>query len=159
MISHSELLESLNYNEKTGIFTCNNPQPRSSIKKGDVCGSTEKTGYIRIVVRGKRYSAHRLAWFYVHGVWPRDTIDHINRNKSDNRITNLRDCPYSVNQRNIGVRSNNSSGETGVYFFKRSSKWRSYIRVDGSSICLGTYKNKSQAISARDLANYLYYGD
>ena len=56
-----------------------------------MAGSVHSTGYVRIGIDGRKYTSHRLAWLYVHGVWPSDQIDHINRNRSDNRIANLRE--------------------------------------------------------------------
>ena len=56
-----------------------------------MAGSVHSTGYVRIGVDGGKYTAHCLAWLYTHGVWPSDQIDHINGNRSDNRIANLRE--------------------------------------------------------------------
>ncbi len=84
---HPELAmirEKVRYNPETGNFT-------SNIHKGvRVKGYMRDDGYIGVSVNSKKYAAHRLAWFYMHGVWPENDIDHINGNTSDNRLSNLR---------------------------------------------------------------------
>lgn len=95
-------------------------------------------------VMGHVVYAHRLAWFYVHGVWPTNEIDHINRNKSDNRIENLRDVTRTVNQRNLPV--------WGIVPFRgvRTSKnrFQAQISINGRSKYLGSYKTAEAAHEA-----------
>ena len=87
-ITADELRSILHYNPLTGVFTrIRSAHPH---RVGVVVGSVSH-GYILIGLLGKRYRAHRLAWLYVYGTWPKHDIDHINRNRSDNRICNLRD--------------------------------------------------------------------
>ena len=117
-----------------------------------VAGSLHPTGYIFINLFRKRYSAHRLAWFYVYGIWPKNDIDHINRSCADNRILNLRDVTKSKNQHNSKMRINNTSGIKGVSFQKRSQKWRAVIDKDGEQIWLGEFIDKQSAIEARRLS-------
>ena len=102
-LTQKELKVFLHYCPTSGVFTrsitvCN------KARKGDkISGKTTK-GYIRVRIKRTEYYAHRLAWLYVYGEWPKDQIDHINRDKSDNRITNLRDVTCSENNRNKGPR-------------------------------------------------------
>lgn len=84
-------------------------------KKGSIAGYLTSNGYIRIQVDGIQYLAHRLAWLWVYGSWPKDQIDHINMVRSDNRICNLRECNHSENMQNQKYAQRNSaSGFLGV---------------------------------------------
>jgi hypothetical protein len=76
-------------------------------------------------------------------------IDHINRNKKDNRLCNLRICDKSINAFNIGIKSNNTSGVTGVWFRKDTKKWVAEIKKNYKKISLGCYEKKEDAIKAR----------
>lgn len=158
-LTQKQLKSLLSYNKDTGIFTwlnCNS----GSVKKGDTAGNINHYGYMRIgtTINGKvkRYLAHRLAWLYVHGSLPRNQIDHINHDRLDNRIINLREATHEENQRNKTMQLNNKSGVTGVSFHKPTSKWRSHIQVNGKSIHLGLFIYKNDAICARLHANRLY---
>lgn len=97
---------------------------------------------------------HRIAWFLYHGEWPRFTIDHINRIKNDNRISNLRDVTQFINCQN---RSDNKSGIVGVYWDKRESKWRAKIRKDGKMVGLGYFDDINDAAKVRRNAEELYH--
>jgi hypothetical protein len=105
-------------------------------------------GYWRICLYDVRYPAHRLAWLYSYGVWPREEIDHINGEKSDNRLTNLRLATHSENRANAGPQKNNSSGYKGVGFNKKTGKWRATIRKDRRPISLGYFATAEEAHSA-----------
>lgn len=102
-----------------------------------------------MMIDGKNYLAHRLAWFYVYGEWPKNQIDHINRIKTDNRIFNLRDVDNSTNQHNNALRKHNTSGTTGVMNCKSRNCWGAQIYVNNKRIYLGIYKTKEDAILAR----------
>lgn len=97
-LKHSSLVEWLDYSAMTGEFRWRYPKGKSGA--GDVAGSETKFGYVVIGLCGASYFAHRLAWFYVHGVWPSIQIDHKNRIKTDNRIDNLRDVTAAINTQN-----------------------------------------------------------
>ena len=99
--------------------------------------------------RAKIY-AHRAAWAITYGEWP-NVIDHINGNPADNRIINLRSVSQSLNSRNQRLRSTNTSGHCGVYFYKSRNKWTAQVMVDGKSKSLGYFSDKEDAIAARDL--------
>jgi len=135
------------YNPETGVFTWK--QYRSSnAKKGDLAGTINNTGYraIRVTVEGKQKHlyTHRLAWFITHGELP-NIIDHINHNRDDNRIENLRSVNNSENLRNSKMRVNNKSGYRGVYFLKSINKWESQITLNGKKTHLGHFSCPKEA--------------
>jgi len=155
MITQEQLKEILHYNPETGIFTWRT-KAAVRIKIGDVAGFVCDTRYIRIKIKGKPYVAHRLAWLYVYGVWPKEQIDHINHDRADNRIINLREVTHQENQKNQSMRKANTSGVCGVSWEKGVRKWRARITVKGIKISLGCFADKDAAIRARKSADAKY---
>ena len=143
MITQQELKEALSYNKDTGTFTW--------IKTATVAGSKLNTGYISIKINQKRYVAHRLAWLYIHGDMPNNQLDHINRNKSDNRIENLRECNNAENSQNkINPLSTNKSGYFGVSYYKnrKLNPYVASIYANGTNTHIGCYNNPIDAHEA-----------
>src|SRR5574343_540205 len=144
-IDHATLTTLLHYDPDTGEFTQKlkwwNRQP------GDKPGNVSPQGYWYLCVGGKQYPAHRLAWFYVHKNWPKGDIDHINRNRLDNRIVNLRDTSTSDNLHNSPHR-NPSSGVKGVHVNKDGT-WDAVIMVNGKTHRLFSYSTIDDAAAAR----------
>lgn len=95
-----------------------------------------------------QYYAHRLAWFYVHGKWPKLYIDHINRNKSDNRICNLREATAAQNAQNSHPLGRGISGAKGVTWHAQSKLWHAKIKINSRNICLGYYPTIQEAAAA-----------
>lgn len=91
-------------------------------------GYLHNMGYIELVWAGTKFMAHRLIFWMHHG-WMPSEIDRINGIKTDNRIENLRPCSKAQNQANVGLRSNNTSGQTGVTYIKSSDKWQAALQV------------------------------
>ena len=149
-VTQDELKELLSYDPLTGIFRW--IKVRSGVRAGEVAGSINGWGYRHISVIGNRYQAHRLAWLYVYGEWPHDQIDHINRDKLDNRINNLRDVNQSVNMRNAQMNKNNTSGVLGVYWVKKRLKWISRINFNGRTHHLGEFNSFPDAVCTRKAA-------
>lgn len=153
----------LNYDSVTGIFYWSVEIKNGNVirrRVGDVAGSIDKTkGYRRIRVNKKDYHAHRLAWVFHHGRWPKDQIDHINGDRGDNRIDNLRECNQSQNNANTRLKSNSTSGYKGVYWNKRRKKWSSAISVDGKFKMLGNFEDPKEAHAAYVRAAMLHYGE
>ena len=148
----------LHYSPETGIFTRKvRTSPR--VKVGDVAGCPDGGGYMQIRVQSRLYLAHRLAWLHVYGVWPEDQLDHINRNRSDNRIANLREVTNKQNLQNAGKYSHNTSGHSGVSWYKRDSKWIAHIRHNQKLIHLGCFATIEEAVAARKAAEKLYWSD
>jgi hypothetical protein len=159
IVDYKDLLD---YDSNTGMFTWK-IKTSSKAMPGYVAGWLDKDGYRCVTVLGKKIKAHRLAWWWVHGVWPEKGffVDHINRDKSDNRISNLRIATPSQSAMNRGAQINNKSGHKGVLKVKKY--WHAQIMVAGKSIGLGYYKNINDAIvayekAAKQLHGEFYYG-
>lgn len=145
MLTQKILKHFLSYDSKTGVFRWKEQRGRVSIN--EVAGSITNHGYIQIRLLGKMYSAQRLAWLYVYGDFPNLSIDHINRNKTDNMISNLRLATKSQNAQNTTICSINKSGYKGVSWCKRENKWRACIKLNGKYKSLGYHLTKEQAYS------------
>lgn len=149
MITQAELKEILDYNQETGEFKWRKELGKRAMK-GSTAGWVMPQGYLRVGIMGTQYLMHRLAWVYVHGeLQETSQIDHINHNKSDNRISNLRCVTHSGNQKNAGIRKDNKSGVVGVHWTSGIKKWTAAICSDGKIKHLGNFTNKDDAIKAR----------
>ena len=95
VLTHRLLLSLVSYDPLTGLFT-----HKVGRLKGQEAGTVNGRGYVDIKLRQKIYQAHRLAWFYTYGEWPKLEIDHKNRIRTDNKIDNLRDVSHQVNSMN-----------------------------------------------------------
>jgi hypothetical protein len=135
------------YCPETGQFKVK--APRRWVRKpvGSVIGSIGANGYIVIRIYGQLYRAHRLAWFYTHGCWPAEHIDHINGDRSDNRLANLREASVSQNLGNAKRSKNNTSGFKGVCR-GRGDKWRATICVNGKRRKIGSFSTPEEAHKA-----------
>lgn len=98
------------------------------------------------------FLAHRVVWALVNGEWPRGTIDHINGIKTDNRPENLRDVPHFENMRNQRLRSNNSTGEVGVFRRMNPTRYDAFINTNGKKTHVGTFLTIDEAVMARKTA-------
>lgn len=155
MITQEKLKDVLDYNEETGDFTWK-IRIAGVVEIGDVAGCKVAHGYIKIIINKEQYYAHRLAWLYVHGVWPENQIDHINHDRSDNRLENLRCVTRQGNNRNTKLYKNNKSGVTGVARARNFNRWIAKIKVSGKEIVVGSFKDKFEAICARKSAEVKY---
>lgn len=133
------LKEVLHYDQVTGVFTWLKTISSRAVK-GRVAGTFDKKGYRLINIDGKSYKAHRLAWLFVNGEWPPDLIDHINGNKPDNKIANLRLANVSQNGQNkVTILPGNKSGYLGVFWNKQQCKWQAQIKINGKAKHLGLF--------------------
>jgi hypothetical protein len=143
-LSLDHLKQVLDYNPQTGVFVWKVSTARR-IVPGTVAGTVNSKGYRVIQLFRKLHTEHRLAWFYVTGVWPSDQIDHINQVKTDNRFENLREATNSQNSQNSKIRRNNTSGYKGVSWWAHREKWAAQMRVDGKNRLLGMFDNPLDA--------------
>lgn len=141
------LKELFTYDPNTGHFVRNVGRCGRRAHAGAVAGAPNKKGHIYINIGKKKYAAHRLAWFYVCGKWPDGVIDHINGDKVDNRIANLRDVDFCVNQQNRrGANRTNSLGVLGVY--KAKNRYAAVISIDGVNKRIGSFLTPNDAHQA-----------
>lgn len=148
------------YDPETGLFT------RRVSRQGFWAGTQAGTlitcgpskGYIYVGVDRGKYRAHRLAWLYMTGEWPRE-LDHINRDRADNRWANLREASRSQNNINSKNHVNNTSGHKGVNWVARANSWRAYVSIDGRQKHLGYFKDFNVAVTARNEAAKRLFGE
>lgn len=137
----------------TRLVSCGN-QIAGTIAKG----KQEVSGYKRILVDGSHYLMHRVIWKMVYNTEP-DHIDHINGDRGDNRIDNLRSVSRNQNARAQKIPKNNTSGFIGVRWYPSGSKWVSSIVVDSLSITIGYYSELADAINAYNDMALQYHGE
>jgi hypothetical protein len=159
MITYDELRRILHYNPDTGIFIwlidCGSRCP----KKGDQAGGRHNKGYVQIKIDGHSYLAHRLAWLYMTGEWPPYTVDHENRNRSDNHWSNLRPANMKDQNGNQSPHRNNTSGYRGVTWNKFHQKWQAQLQISKNKRHLGYFIDKEQAYNFVRLAAIQYFGE
>lgn len=155
-LDHSTLTEHMHYDPNTGLFTWLIPTTRR-VRKGAVVGSKHSAGYLSTTLKGHRHFLHVLAWFYVYGQWPTKPIDHKNGNRTDNRISNLREASNSQNAANGKAHTDNASGFKGVR--KMNSRFSARIFVKGRAVHIGTFDSPQEAAAAYDKAAKTYFGE
>ena len=148
-ITYDILIEKLFYDQKSGLFYWK--------KNGDSAGYPKLNGYLQVRIDGKYYLLHRLAWMYVYGDFPDGDIDHINRNRSDNKIKNLRVATRCQNQQNRNKQKNNTSGVTGVVYSKKYETWRARIKENNNYHHLGSFSSFEAAVKARKNAEMQFH--
>lgn len=146
-ITLQHLKDNLEYNPETGIFTRLIANSQNT-KVGDQAGWKTVLGYIELKIDGVHYKAHRLAIFYMTGIYPADDVDHVNLNRSDNRFANLRSATRSQNQFNKAISSKNKTGFKGVSFHKASQKFVAQGSFQGKSYHLGVFDDAEEASAA-----------
>lgn len=156
-ITHAELLELLNYKSETGEFIWKSKRRYHLQFFGSVAGSPNRDGYIHIKINGRLYGAHRLAWFYVHGEWPKYHIDHINGLRADNRLCNLREVTHAENHQNRRSHKGSSSKYVGVSYYKQLRKYIAYISVSGKRHHLGYFATEEEAYATYCAAKRLLH--
>lgn len=165
------LKELIHYCPETGVFTwrerdlkwfrreCDQKtwNTRFSGKKAGCTGDNSCGKKYRFIVVFKiMYLAHRLAWLYMSGSFPKHEIDHVNGNGRDNRFLNIRDVSRSDNHKNTRIPATNTSGLVGVVWDKSRNKWAARIKVNRRHINLGRYEDWFEAVCARKSANLKY---
>lgn len=146
--SQQELRKLFKYSPETGqLFHRKNMR---------VAGTIGMYGYVILTIKGSKYFAHRVIWKMLNGRDPDGYIDHINQNRSDNRIENLRIATRSDNAKNQKQHATNSSGVTGVQYWSSRNKWRAEIWHKGVKKYLGVFDNMAEAVAARRAAEQEY---
>lgn len=157
-LTQERLMYLFNYDAETGVFT-RKVRTSKANHVGDVAGCVRPNGYRGITVDGVSYLAHRLAWLYVHGEFPRLFMDHVNRNRDDNRISNLREATLSENSMNRGMQSNNTSGAKGVIWVEKEKRWHAECGVGNRKKVCKTFANYEDALSYVLNAREYFHGE
>ena len=154
--TQAQVRKALSYDPETGLFVWK-IKPAKNRESGGIAGGISSNGYWRISVYGVRRTAHRIAWLYVHGEWPKQDIDHINGVRTDNRIDNLRVVSRSINLQNqrTAKSHNKSTGILGAY--PAGNRFTSRIQVFGQDIYLGCFETAQQAHMAYIKAKRKYH--
>ena len=127
-------------------------------RDGQSVGSVNGNGYEVIWVEGKKMQVHRAVFLMHHGYLP-DSVDHIDGNKLNNRVENLRDATLSQNQHNSKLRKDNKSGIKGVHWYKQTQKWKVELKVNGKTKHIGCFKELGDAKNAIEEARKQYHGE
>lgn len=165
LLSIEYLRSILNYNPETGEFRWkerdNIPKHINKRKMGHIAGIAINTGHRRIKINGKNYWAHRLAWFYMTGNWPKEQIDHKNLNSSDNKWENLREATHGQNNQNKKIPINCKTGIKGVRLVIKGNckRYKVRISINGKDVHLGYYQTLSEAAQVRKKAATKYFGE
>ena len=155
-LTQETLKEFLFYDFVTGAFCWLKSYRNQRIGK-DV-GSFDKDGYRSIVIKRKIYRAHRLAWFYMYGKWPSGPLDHIDGNRDNNAIANLREVTFSGNSQNQRCAHRDSKfGKLGVDKLSHRKLFRARIQCDGKRVTLGYFKTPEEAHSAYVMAKRAFH--
>jgi len=157
-ITHEQLLHALNYDPETGLFTWRILRGRNQIKIGDVAGNRLNTGYVVICYEYQDYLAHRLAWLYMTGEWPKHHIDHINQVRNDNRFINLRESTASQNLANVARNPRNTSGFKGVAL-DANGTWRGYVTRNYKQHCKAGFKTPEEAAAWVKMKRVALHGE
>lgn len=151
----AEIKESLSYCADTGIAKWM-VKRTGKAKEGSSAGYLRRDGYLEVKINNVSFLLHRVIWALHYGVWHKGEIDHIDGNKTNNRIANLRAATKSENQRNAGLRFDNKSGCPGVCWYKQTGKWVANITLGNKRKHLGFFDKLEDAIAARKQADKDY---
>lgn len=158
-LTQEDLKSQLKYDPNTGVFTRLSVKTNAA-KIGDIAGYNRPTHdgkkYTIIKIYGFSYKAARLAWLYMNGQWPKNIIDHIDGDGTNNIYTNLRDVTLHDNCKNRRNRVDNATGACGVRWLKLYRKWNSYISVNKKVMNLGYFDNLFEAVCARKNAEKIF---
>lgn len=157
-LTRDRLCELLDVDIETGVFVWKHTMGGKA-KKGQEAGALTANGYVAIRIDQHDYLAHRLMWLYVYGAMPVLSIDHIDRDRTNNRPTNLRLANGKQNAENRSLKSKNSSGHRGVFFRKylKSKPWHVSIMNNRKTIHIGYFATIEEAIEARRAAEDKYF--
>lgn len=159
-ITNDYLKEVLKHDIDTGNFIwVKKTSPKSRVNIGEIAGNLNNDGYRRIKLNGKKYQEHVLVWFYHYGKFPNEFLDHVDGDKANNRLENLRECSQGENNRNRAIASNNTTGFRGVTFCKQNGKFKATAHFNGEKIHLGYYITDLEASDVVEYNTKLLHGE
>lgn len=146
-LTHEQVLSQVSYDPETGEFRRLVNRPHSPVGS-DAATKIDTHGYHVVRLLGQEVRAHRLAWFYMTGEWPKNDIDHRDTVRSNNRWSNLRSATRRQNLANSKISSANTSGSKGVSLYKATGRWQAYINRAGKREHLGFFTTRDEAALA-----------
>lgn len=157
--SLERLHELFRYNAETGNLI-RRIHVSSNARAGDVAGTVSRHGYLQVSIDKKLYHGHRIIWRMVKGEIPVGMcIDHIDNDKLNNKLENLRLATMSNNNCNRSMSSNNTSGLKGASYERRSGKFQSHIKINGKQMNLGLFDTVELAHQAYCKAAVVHHGE
>lgn len=147
MLTYSQAQALFAYDPATGVVTARIHRGRQSPKVGEPVGSLNRDGYLTVMVARRNYMLHVVAWLLVHGCYPANDLDHRDGHRANNRLSNLRPATRSENNQNMARRSDNTSGEPGVWQVR--GRWRVRVTSHGTNHHVGYFDTLAEAKAAR----------
>lgn len=157
ILTYERLFELLNYDPDSGLFI--RKTGCRGHAAGAIAGCVDRRGYVFIGIDGKLFLAHRLAFLFMTKEWPLSLVDHVDRDKGNNRWVNLRSANKSQNNANSKVQNNNTSGFKGVSWCSTTHRWQAFISIDNKSKRLGRFSSAAEASAAYKNAADKYFGE
>lgn len=136
--------------ESTRVRICRNWNARFAGE--EVRQSPTIRGHAYVAINCVKLLTHRVIWAIYHAEWPRHEIDHINGNRVDNRLCNLRDIPHQENMKNVALNRDNKSGHHGIWWDDKRGKYQAFIADKSKRIALGRFNTIEEAVAARGAA-------
>jgi hypothetical protein len=143
------------YEQSTGrLYHARNKSKNMTARAGAPCSTRPGTGgYLWVHHDGRPHQQHRVVWWVVYGEWPKGEVDHIDHDRTNNRLSNLRVVDRGTNSRNCRLMKNNTSGHNSVHWDKKSKKWVANVCVNGKQTRIGQFDSLYDAIDARRFAD------
>lgn len=157
MLTYERAKEVFTYDPETGILY--RKLSRGKPRKPRPVIVPDKQGYLVVCVDSKHQKVHRIVWLMEYGFWPKGNIDHIDGNRTNNKLSNLRDVTFEQNAHNATLRKDNTSGFKGVHFHRNHNKWVARVHTKGRSIHLGCFLTPEEAHLAYCEAAAKYFGE
>lgn len=153
-VSYAQVKKFLSYDPILGELTWR--ASKGNRVRGKFAGGVDRDGYNYLVVNQRKYKSHRIIWLWWYGYYPENDIDHIDGDKTNNRIENLRETSDLCNCRNRGLRKDNKTGVPGIHWNERLGKWVAQITNLGARRHLGYFSTMREAVARRHAAEIEY---
>lgn len=158
IVTAEQARELLAYDRESGLLTWK-VNRRGKVKAGDAAAHLRSGGYLIVCLLDRLYPAHRIIWLMMTGKMPAQVLDHINRDRTDNRWCNLRESTARQNCHNRGLSSLSTTGRKGVTYSAERRRYRVIITSDGHRRHIGYFRDIDQAAAAYDQAALKYHGN
>ncbi len=154
----AHLQDLFSYDPVSGLLTRRISRNGNNAKAGDVVGTVDGKGYLHVNVDGKFLRVHRIAFFLYHG-WLPEMVDHHDRQRQHNWISNLRPADQTQQHGNISMNPRNTSGYRGVSRNSKSGKWHAQIKLHGKQTYLGRFDTPEEAYECYKVAAIAHFGE